>query len=64
MAELRVRKAFMNPDFSAFTKECVQVGECLESLGYELQDENYSQGEQVFNFRKDSFYVTVTIGEA
>jgi hypothetical protein len=61
---MKVRKSFTDPDYSPFTKECVKVGESLEVLGYKLDNEYYSQGEQTFNFRKGAFRIHVAIEEA
>ena len=60
---MSVRDSFRDPEYSNFTKECVRVGETLEGLGYELESENYSQGEQAFNFVKGNFTVCLLIEE-
>ncbi len=57
----KVRETFKNPDYSAYTRECVRVGEALEGLGYELKSENYSQGEQVFRFSNGEHTIIVII---
>jgi hypothetical protein len=60
---LKVRETLKNPNFSPFTKEIVRVGEAIEKLGYDLTNENYSQGEQAFNFSRERMRVTVLISE-
>lgn len=63
---MKVRDTFKTPkaaDYSEFTKEVVKVGEAIEALGYDLEDENYSQGEQGLGYRKGKFVVSVTIEE-
>lgn len=59
----KVRESFTEPDYSDFTKECVRVGEAMEAMGFTLEAENYSQGEQSFSFRRGDFRVEVLIGE-
>ncbi len=57
----KVRETFKNPDYSAYTRECVRIGELFEDLGYELKSENYVQGEQVFRFSNGKHTVIVSI---
>jgi hypothetical protein len=58
---VKVREAVKDPNFSPFTKEVIRIGEAIENLGYRLDNENYSQGEQAFNFSHGDMRVTVLI---
>jgi len=63
---MKVRQCFQNPDYSDFTKACVNVGEAIESAGFHLDEEmpeNYSQGEQTFSFTDGKHQVTLIISE-
>jgi hypothetical protein len=60
---LKVRETVKDPNFSPFTQEIVRVGEAIENLGYKLDNENYSQGEQAFNFSRGRMKATVLISE-
>lgn len=60
---MRVRDSFGNPEYSDFAREAVAVGEVIETQGFELQGEHYSQGEQSFTFRKGEHVLFVTLGD-
>jgi len=62
----KVRETFASEEaanYSEFTRETVKVGEALEALGYELEEEGevYSQGTQTLLYRRGAFRVSLSL---